>query len=148
MALKATLQALDEVSDDQKTMYAETKIGDKTVYMLDVEDIDNHPKVRGVITANNENKRKRDEYKSKVDELEARFQACLKISMPDEWQRLKSGEKPDEQLQALKDQHTRAVEALKQKHRKTWLLAINRSRNVTVISTPGPRPGRPQGRAA
>ncbi len=120
MGLKALLEKIDDLPEDIRSLYSESKAGDKTVYILDVEDIDNHPKVRGVITANNENKRKRDEYKAKVDDLEARVSALPEDFDADEWARLKAGEagKPDEAIQALKDQHARAVETLKAKHAK------------------------------
>lgn len=120
MGLKAILETIDDLPEETKSLYAEQKAGDKTVYVLDIEDIDSHPKVRGVITANNENKRKRDEYKAKVDDLEARVSALPEDFDADEWARLKAGEggKPDEAIQALKDQHARAVETLKAKHAK------------------------------
>lgn len=120
MGLKAILEKIDDLPEDQKSLYTETKVGDKTAYVLEVEDIDNHPKVRGVITANRENVRKRDEYKSKVDELEGKVANLPEDFDADEWTRLKSGNsgKPDEALQALKDQHSRAIETLKAKHAK------------------------------
>jgi hypothetical protein len=120
MGLKAILEKIDDLPEETKSLYSEQKSGDKTVYVLDVEDIDNHPKVRGVITANRENVRKRDEYKTKVEELEGKVANLPEDFDPDEWARLKAGDggKPDEALQALKDQHARAVETLKAKHAK------------------------------
>lgn len=120
MGLKAILETIDDLSEETRSLYTEQKVGEKTVFVLNVEDIDNHPKVRGVITANNENKRKRDEYKAKVDDLEARVSALPEDFDPDEWERLKAAAdgKPDEAIQAIKDQHARAVEALKAKHAK------------------------------
>lgn len=120
MGLKALLETIDDLPEEMKSLYSETKVGDKTLYALDIEDIDNHPKVRGVITANRENARKRDEYKAKVEDLEARVASLPEDFDPDEWTRLKAGEggKPDEAIQALKDQHARAIEALKAKHSK------------------------------
>lgn len=118
MGLKAILEKIDDLPEETKSLYSEQKAGDKTVYVLDVEDIDNHPKVRGVITANRENVRKRDEYKAKVEELEGKVANLPEDFDADEWTRLKAGEggKPDEALQALKDQHARAIEGLKTKH--------------------------------
>lgn len=57
MGLKAILETIDDLSEETRSLYSEQKVGEKTVFVLNVEDIDNHPKVRGVITANNENKR-------------------------------------------------------------------------------------------
>jgi hypothetical protein len=114
MALKSVYTSADDIPEEHKAFYRED--GDK--YVLDIEGIDDHPKVRGVITANRENIRKRDEYKAKLSELEGKVSTLPEDFDPDEWARLKAGEggKPDEAIQALKDQHARAIEALKQKH--------------------------------
>ena len=114
MALKSVYTSVDDIPEEHKAFYRED--GDK--YVLDIEGIDDHPKVRGVITANRENIRKRDEYKAKVTELESKVGTLPEDFDADEWARLKAGEggKPDEAIQALKDQHARAIEALKQKH--------------------------------
>ncbi|SMF65747.1 hypothetical protein SAMN02982989_3400 [Xaviernesmea oryzae] len=114
MALKSVYSAADDIPAEHKAFYKED--GDK--FVLDIDGIDDHPKVRGVITANRENIRKRDEYKAKVTELESRVSGLPEDFDADEWARLKAGEggKPDEAIQALKDQHARAIEALKQKH--------------------------------
>jgi hypothetical protein len=114
MGLKSIYSAADDIPAEHKAFYKED--GDK--FVLDVEGIDDHPKVRGVITANRENVKKRDEYKAKVTELEGKVAGLPEDFDADEWTRLKAGDgkKPDEALQALKDQHTRAIEALKTKH--------------------------------
>lgn len=114
MALKSVYTAADEIPAEHKTLYEEQ--GD--VFVLSIEDIDSHPKVRGVITANRENVKKRDEYKAKVAELEGKVAGLPEDFDADEWTRLKAGDggKPDEALQALKDQHARAVQTLKDKH--------------------------------
>lgn len=73
MAIKTVLADLSEAPESLRDEYKEQKVGDKTVYVLDLEGIDDHPKVRGVITANRENVKKRDEYKAKVSDLEAKL---------------------------------------------------------------------------
>lgn len=113
MALKAIYTSADEVPEALKELYAEAADGR---FVLDIEDVDNHPKVRGVITANKENAKKAQERLAKVEELTSKLSSLPEDFDPEEWTRLKSGGKPDEQLQGLKDQHTRAVEALKAKH--------------------------------
>jgi len=114
MGLKSIYSAGDEIPAEHKSFYKEE--GDK--FVLDVEGIDDHPKVRGVITANRENVKKRDEYKAKVTELEGKVAGLPEDFDADEWTRLKAGDggKPDEAIQALKDQHTKAVQTLKEKH--------------------------------
>ncbi|CAH1661773.1 conserved hypothetical protein [Hyphomicrobiales bacterium] len=119
MALKTVLNALSEAPEALQGEYVEQKVGDKTVFVLDLDGIDDHPKVRGVITANRANVAKRDEYKAKVTELEERLSVLPEDFDLDEYTQLKagkSGTKPDEALQALRDQHARAIQALKDKH--------------------------------
>ena len=116
MGIKAIVESADELGD-LKDFYKE----DGGKFILDVDGIDDHPKVRGVITANRENVKKRDQYKAKVDELEARVSGLPEDFDADDWARLKAGDdgkKPDEQVQALKDSHTQAIERLKTKHAK------------------------------
>lgn len=114
MALKALYATADDIPEAHKELYSEAADGR---FVLDIEDVDNHPKVRGVITANAENKRKAQERQTKIEELEGKISGLPEDFDADEWTRLKSGAKPDEQIQALKDQHTRAVAALTAKHK-------------------------------
>lgn len=114
MGLKSVYTSQDDIPEGHRDFYKEE--GDK--FVLDIEGIDDHPKVRGVITANRANVAKRDEYKARVTELEGKVAGLPEDFDADEWTRLKAGEsgKPDEALQALKDQHARAIEAIKTKH--------------------------------
>lgn len=121
MGIKASVEKLDDVGD-LKDHYKEHKDKDgKVRYVLDIEDFDAHPSVRGLAVANQENVRKRDEYKSKVTELEAKVTGLPEDFDSTEWDRLKAldkGQKPDEQIQALKESHHKALDALRQKHSK------------------------------
>jgi outer membrane murein-binding lipoprotein Lpp len=67
--LKAVLSTLDGVEDAVKGLYQE-KDGS---FVLDLEGLDDHPAVRGVITANRENRRKRDELRSELDTLKSKY---------------------------------------------------------------------------
>lgn len=120
MALKSQYAAADDIPEALKDLYSE---GSDGRFVLDVEDIDAHPKVSGVIRANKENARKAQERLARVEELEGKLSGLPEDFDADEWDRLKSGAKPDEALQALKDQHARAVDGLKAKH-KTDLDAL------------------------
>lgn len=120
MALKALYATADDIPEAVKSLYSEAADGR---FILDIEDVDNHPKVRGVITANRENAKKAQERQSRIEELEGKISGLPEDFDAEEWGRLKSGAKPDEQLQALKDQHSRAVETIKAKH-KTDLDAL------------------------
>lgn len=114
MALKAIYASADDVPEEHKDLYSEASDGR---FVLDVEDVDNFPKVRGLVTANAENKRKAQERLAKLEEAEAKLSGLPEDFDVDEWERLKSSDKPDEQVQTLKDQHARAVEALRAKHK-------------------------------
>lgn len=112
MAIKSTYASADDIPEALKDLYSEAPDGR---FVLDIEDIDAHPKVRGVITANNENKRKAQERLAKIEEYEAKLATLPEDFDADEWERLKSGATPDEQIQTLRDQHARAIEAIKAK---------------------------------
>lgn len=114
MGLKSLYTSQDDIPEEHKSFYKED--GDK--FVLDIEGIDDHPKVRGVITANRENVKKRDEYKRQVDELKVKVDGLPEDFDADEWAQLKAGQtgKPDEAIQALKDQQAKAVQTLKDKH--------------------------------
>ncbi|MDV2115347.1 hypothetical protein [Alcaligenes faecalis] len=114
MALKSFYTEAGEVPENLKDLYTEAADGR---FVLDVEDIDAHPKVSGVVRANKENAAKAKDRLAKIEELEGRIGALPEDFDADEWERLKSGAKPDEQITALKEQHARAVEGLKAKHK-------------------------------
>ena len=65
MGVKAILDSVDDLPEDVRGFY--TQDGDR--YVLDVDDIDAHPKVRGVITANNTNKQTRDKLRAETAKL-------------------------------------------------------------------------------
>lgn len=114
MALKSFYTDASEIPEAYKSEYTETADGR---YVLDIEDVDNHPKVRGVITANKENAQKAKERLAKIEELQSRISDLPEDFDASEWARLRSGNgKPDEQLNAIRDQHAKAVEAIKAKH--------------------------------
>ena len=114
MALKSFYTEASEVPEALSDFYQEDQDGR---FVLQIADIDAHPKVRGVITANQENKRKAQERLSKLESLETRLSGIPEDFDVDEWERLKSGSNlPEEQLQALKHQHAKAVAGLKDQH--------------------------------
>jgi hypothetical protein len=112
MALKSVYASVDDIPEALREHYVEASDGR---FVADIEDIDGHPKVTGVIHANKENAKKAKDRLAKIEELEGRISALPEDFDAEEWARLRSGAKPDEALQALKDQHIRAIEALKAK---------------------------------
>ena len=74
MALKTLISNLDEVAEELHEHYEEREIAGKTVFVLDLKGVDDHPDVRGVVNANNENKKKRDELRRKADELASQME--------------------------------------------------------------------------
>lgn len=125
MAIKAILasEAFDELSEDMKAHYKQD--GDN--YVIQVDGLENHPQVRGVVTANNENKKKRDTLKAKVDELEGKIKEFPDDFDAEEWNKLKLvaaevGNEPDkfkkieERLAAAKKAADDKIAAMQKKH--------------------------------
>lgn len=123
MALKALLETLDGVADAHRDLYKEE--GGK--FVLDVDGIDDHPKVRGVITANRENVKKRDAFKAEVDVLKAKVAELPEDFTAEEWLRLKAeADDPtdpekkkkanDEHLQSQKRLYDQRITNLEKKH--------------------------------
>lgn len=114
MALKSIYESQDDVPEALREFY----VDDKGKFVLAVEDIDNHPKVRGVITANAENKRKRDEYKARVGELEGKLAEIPEDFDSEQWATLKAGADPakkDEQIQSMKQIYEGKIANLQKK---------------------------------
>lgn len=114
MALKAIYESQDDVPEALRDFYTD----DKGKFVLVVEDIDSHPKVRGVITANKENVRKRDEYKARVSELEGKLGEIPEDFDSEQWATLKAGADPakkDEQIQSMKQIYEGKIANLQKK---------------------------------
>lgn len=116
MGLKAIYAALDDVPEALRDHYTE----DKGKFVLAIDDIDDHPKVRGVVTANKENVRKREEYKTKVSELEGKLAEIPEDFDAEQWVTLKAGNKEDpakkdEQLQSMKQIYEGKIANLQKK---------------------------------
>jgi len=112
MGLKALVETLDDVQDTFKEFYKEE--GGK--FVLDIEGIDDHPKVRGVITANRENVKKRDAYKAEADALKTRFNGLPDDFDASTFEQLKAvaegkGSPTEEQIQQIRDKVREKLEA-------------------------------------
>ena len=110
MALKALLETLDGLPENVHEFYKEE--GGK--FVLDIEGIDDHPKVRGVITANRENVKKRDEYKAKAAELENKLAEIPEGFDAEEYLTLKAnaGDPDDPNKKKIADEHIQSQKAL------------------------------------
>lgn len=116
MALKAFVETLDSVDEALREHYVERDGG----FHLGLEDFGKHygaVALKGTLNKVNKDK---DALATRVTELEGKVEGLPEDFDADEWARLKAGDggKPDEAIQALKDQHARAVETLKAKHAK------------------------------
>lgn len=103
MALKAILESIDELPEDVKKEYVPKKIGDKDVFVLDVEGVQAHPSVTALKTAHDktrgELKTVRDEKKS----LEDKLRDVPDDFTLDEWNRLNSLEGDEEAKKRAKE---------------------------------------------
>ena len=113
MALKAVVDSLDSVEEAFREHYAE-KDG---VFYLALEDFGKHPGAATLKATLNKVNRDKEALAAKVSELEGKVSGLPEDFDPEEWARLKGGAggKPDEAIQALKEQHARAIEAVKAK---------------------------------
>lgn len=116
MALKAFVESLDGIDESLHEHYTEKDGG----FYLALDDFGKHPGAVTLKTTLNKVNKDKETLAAKVTELEGKVENLPDDFDADEWTRLKAGEggKPDEAVQALKDQHARAVEALKAKHAK------------------------------
>ncbi|WP_116654415.1 hypothetical protein [Pelagibacterium sediminicola] len=111
MGLKTILDSIDDLPEEHRAFYVEE--GDK--FVLDLEGIDDHPKVRGLVTANRENVRKRDQYKAEVESLRARLDGLPDEFDAEAYEALKQqaeGKEPPK----TDEQVTRVREQLERKH--------------------------------
>lgn len=116
MALKAVVTDLSEVDESLHEHYTE-KDG---IFYLALDEFGKHPGAVTLKTTLNKVNKDKEALAAKVTELEGKVESLPEDFDADEWERLKAGDggKPDEAIQVLKDQHARAMEALKNKYAK------------------------------
>ena len=113
MGILATVENLDNVDDSLKTYYVEDGDG----FKLDIEGVDNHPAVRGVVTANKSNRAARDKLRAEKEALEARFDGLPEDFNLDAYNTLKEAAeakegRPDEEvIRARLEAQAKAYEA-------------------------------------
>jgi len=118
MGLKSFYEAEDEIPEALRDHYTEE--GGK--FVLVIENFEAHPKVRGVVTANNENKRKRDALQTKLTEAEAKIAALPEDFDAEKWVELNANAnkddpaKRDEQLQSMKQVYEGKIANLQRKY--------------------------------
>lgn len=70
MALKSVLENLDDVPEALHDEYTKKTVNGKEVYVLQIDDLEAHPTVRGLKNAHEAVKKKRDEYKTQLEGFE------------------------------------------------------------------------------
>jgi hypothetical protein len=85
MGIQAIVSSLDDVQGEVKSLYKEQD----GKFVLDIDGLDDHPTVRGVITANKSNKEKRDAHKAELDQLQAKLSAIPEDFDPEAYQQMK-----------------------------------------------------------
>lgn len=118
MALKTIYTSADEIPSEVVSLYVEND----GRFVLDIEDVDNHPKVRNLVTANKSNAQKAQERFAELEALRQKLSVLPEDFDPEEYQALKAGKgaKPDEQLQLLKEQHARALAAAQAQSKQAY----------------------------
>lgn len=92
MALKAIVDTLDDVPEALHGEYKEQKIGDKTVYVLDLEGVDNHPAVVNLKTAHERVKADKTKLSGDLAAAAARLKNVPEDFDADEYERLRTEE--------------------------------------------------------
>lgn len=106
MPLKVIFDNADDIPDELREHYEEAK----GKWVLSLDGLDDHPKVRGVVTANRENVTKRDQYKARVAELEEKLAGLPEDFDPVQYEQIKAAAegkeppKPDEAVAQLRKQ--------------------------------------------
>lgn len=112
MGIKAIVEAVDDLPEDVKAFYKE----DNGKFVLDVDGIDDHPKVRGVITANKTNKETRDRLRRELEEFKERFSYIPEDFDADAFASLqqaaegKGGKPTEEQIAEMRDKLKASIE--------------------------------------
>jgi len=128
MALNTVLETLDGVDDAVKSFYTETD----GKFVLALEGLDNHPEVRGVITANKANSEKAKERQARIEALEKQLAETGKAK-PDEAAILKMRQ----DLEAERDKHKGDADAWQQRYASvTRDRALTEALNVAGIKEP------------
>lgn len=118
MGLKAIYESLDEVPEALRDNYTE----DKGKFVLVIDDFEAHPKVRGLVTANKANVTKRDEYKTRAAELEAKLAELPEDFDAEKWVALNASvnkddpTKRDADLQSMKQVYEGKIANLQKKY--------------------------------
>lgn len=109
MALKATLDSLDNVDEGLKPFYAQQ--GD--VFVLQVEGVRDHPEVTNLANAYQAEKQKRQAQGEELQAAKAKLAGLPEDFDPEQWKRLKEGKNtPDDVLQLRKTLEAERDEAL------------------------------------
>ena len=90
MALKTILDDLSEAPDGLQGEYKEQKIGEKTVYVLDLEGVDSHPAVVNLKTAHDRVKADKAKLANDLRDATAKLTLLPEDFDADEWSRLKT----------------------------------------------------------
>lgn len=112
MGIKSTLDSIDELPEEIKGFYVQ----DGERFVLDVEDIDSHPKVSGVITANKANRATRDKLRAELDGIKSRFDGLPEDFDVDSYTSLKEaaegkgGELSEEKLNDMREKMRASIE--------------------------------------
>lgn len=113
MALKSVLESIDDLSDDVKKEYVQR--GD--VFVLDIEDFGKHPgAVKLKNTLDNLDKDKRT-LATELTTVKERFSFVPEDFDADKFADLLKGKTPNADIEAEKQRHTNAVQALQDKHK-------------------------------
>lgn len=129
MALKALLDNIDDLAPEVAGEYEEKEIDGKKVFVLSVEGVESHPRVKALKSAHDRQKEDNRKLKQEKSDLETKLKDFPEEFTLDEWHRLqalddvdpndpdaekKRKEKQDERLATAKRQFEQQITTLKQ----------------------------------
>lgn len=116
MAVKSVVETLEGIPEALHGEYVKKTVGGKELFVLDVTDIEAHPTVRGLKTAHEAVKAKRDELKTQLDLVNDRFEGLPEDFTAQAYKDLqaaaegKGGKVTQEQIDAIKADVTKKLE--------------------------------------
>lgn len=117
MALKTIVSNLDEVGEQYRDLYEEQERDGETVYVLQLEGVDEHPEVAALRNAYQAEQSKRKKLSGQAQELEQLKSKLPEDFDPDQWEELKrkaenSGN--DEKVRQVQQEYERKLQEAQQ----------------------------------
>lgn len=136
MALKAVLDSIDDLDEGLKSNYKAQKIGDKDVFVLDIEGIDNHPGTKGLKATLEKERKEHKETKAKLKDADDKVKDVPEGFTTERWEQLVALEEAganNPELKKLKETYDSQIANLKNAH-KTEISKVKSDTEATIAA--------------